>query len=311
MTIKYSEYTDSQLPALEFLQALGWKYISPEETVSARGEILSNVILEDILTERLQKINSFEYKGENYKFSKNSISAAINALRNISDEGLVVTNEKVYDLLTLGKSFTESIDGDMKAFSLRYIDWQNPKNNVYHITQEFVVDGGRDKRRPDLVLFVNGIPFVVIENKRRDKNESIDEAISQNIRNQKSEEGIPRLFHYAQLLLAVHPNEVKYGATGTPAKFWAVWKEDVDKEVTKLLGESRLPTAQDRGLYSLCKPDRLMDIVYKYIVFDGPDKKICRYQQYFAVQDTIERVTKFDKNGNRKGGGDLAYNRIR
>lgn len=302
MTIKYSEYTDSQLPALEFLQALGWKYISPEETVSSRGEILSNVILEDILTERLQKINSFEFKGENYKFSKNSISAAVNALRNIADEGLVVTNEKVYDLLTLGKSFTESIDGDMKAFSLRYIDWQNHKNNVYHITQEFVVDGGRDKRRPDLVLFVNGIPFVVIENKRRDKNESINEAISQNIRNQKHEEGIPRLFHYAQLLLAVHPNEVKYGATGTPAKFWAVWKEEVDKEVTKLLGASRLPTAQDRSLYSLCRPDRMMDIVYKYIVFDGPDKKICRYQQYFAVQDTIDRVTKFDKNGNRKGG---------
>jgi len=145
MTIKYSEYTDSQLPALEFLQALGWKYISPEETVSARGDILSNVILEDILMERLQKINSFEYKGENYKFSRNSITAAINALRNISDEGLVVTNEKVYDLITLGKSFTESIDGDMKAFSLRYIDWQNPKNNVYHITQEFVVDGGLGK----------------------------------------------------------------------------------------------------------------------------------------------------------------------
>jgi type I restriction enzyme R subunit len=302
MTIKYSEYTDSQRPALDFLQKLGWKYISPEETVTARGEILSNVILEDILKERLQKINAFEYRGEMFKFSKNSITAAINALRNISDEGLVVTNEKVYDLVTLGKSFTESINGDKKAFSLRYIDWQNPKNNVYHVTEEFVVDGVRDRRRPDLVLFVNGIPFVVIENKRRDKNESIDEAISQNIRNQKQEEGIPRLFHYAQLLLAVHPNEVKYGATGTPAKFWAVWKEDVEKEIDRLLVGERLPTAQDIGLYSLCKPDRLMDIVYKYIVFDGPDKKICRYQQYFAVQDTIERVTKYDKNGNRKGG---------
>lgn len=302
MSLKYSEYTDSQLPALEFLQSLGWEYISPDETVKERSQILSNVILENILKERLQKMNAFEYKGKQYKFSENSITAAINALKNIPDEGLVVTNENVYDLITLGKSFSETIDGDKKSFTMRYIDWHNPKNNVYHITEEFIVDGGREKRRPDLVLFVNGIPFVVIENKRRDKNESIDEAISQNIRNQKHEEGIPRLFHYTQLLLAVHPNEVKYGATGTPAKFWSIWKEDVEKQVSKLLEKQRLPTAQDRGLYSLCKPSRLMDLVYKYIVFDGPDKKICRYQQYFAVQDSIKQVTKLDKNGNRRGG---------
>jgi type I restriction enzyme R subunit len=301
MSLKYSEYTDSQLPALEFLQSLGWEYISPDETVKERSQILSNVILEDILKERLQKMNAFEYKGKQYKFSENSITAAINALKNMPDEGLVVTNENVYDLITLGKSFSETIDGDKKSFTMRYIDWHNPKNNVYHITEEFIVDGGREKRRPDLILFVNGIPFVVIENKRRDKNESIDEAISQNIRNQKHEEGIPRLFHYAQLLLAVHPNEVKYGATGTPAKFWSIWKEDVEKQVSKLLEKQRLPTAQDRGLYSLCKPSRLIDLVYKYIVFDGPDKKICRYQQYFAVQDSIKQVTKLDKNGNRRG----------
>ncbi|MCH2229650.1 MAG: type I restriction endonuclease subunit R [Crocinitomicaceae bacterium] len=300
--MKYSEYTDSQLPALEFLQKLGWQYLSPDETIEARGDILSNVVLEDVLKERLEKINGFEYRGNQHKFSENSITAAINALKNMPDEGLVVTNENVYDLITLGKSFTEIIEGDKKAFTLRYIDWQNPKNNVFHVTEEFVVDGGRDKRRPDIVLFVNGIPFVVIENKRRDKNDSLDEAISQNIRNQKSEEGIPRLFHYAQLLLAVHPNEVKYGATGTPAKFWSVWKEDVEKKVSKVLDGQRLPTAQDKGLFSLCEPNRMMDLVYKYIVFDGPNKKICRYQQYFAVQDTIRQVTKVDVEGNRKGG---------
>ncbi|XOV66344.1 MAG: type I restriction endonuclease subunit R [Fluviicola sp.] len=300
MNLKYSEYNDSQKPALEFLQEIGWKYISPDETIRERGDILSNVLLEDILRSQLQKLNTFEYRGKKHKFSESNITAAINALKNMPDEGLVVTNEKVYDLLTLGKSFTESVDGDRKAFTLRYIDWQNPKNNVYHVTEEFVVDGGREKRRPDIVLFVNGIPFVVIENKRRDKNDSIDEAISQSVRNQKQGEGIPRLFHYAQLLLAVHPNQVKYGATGTPAKFWSVWKENVEKDVAKLI--NRLPTAQDRAFYSLCRPERIIDIVYKYIVFDGPDKKICRYQQYFAVQDTIKQVTNVDTDGKRQGG---------
>ncbi|MDT0651242.1 type I restriction endonuclease subunit R, partial [Autumnicola edwardsiae] len=310
MTINYTEYNDSQKPALTLLQKMGWQYLSQEEVFAARGEIYTNVLLDDILAQQLSKINAFEYKGESYKFSTGSIQGAINALKKVPNEGLVQTNERVYDLITLGKSFNETVQGDRKAYTVKFIDWQEPENNVFHVAEEFEVEGGKGKRRPDLVLFVNGIPFVVIENKRRDKNESLDEAISQNIRNQRDEGGIPKLFYYAQLLLAVHPNAVKYAATGTPAKFWSVWKEDNDKEIAKLLkkktnstpAEDRFVTEQDKGVYALCKPKQLLDLAYKYIVFDGPDKKICRYQQYFAVQDTIKRVKTTNKDGNRQGG---------
>lgn len=308
--ITYLEASDSQFPALLLLQKMGWQYISKEDAEKQRFGILSNVVLEDILATQLAKFNSFEYKGEKFEFSRTNIQAAINALKNVTDEGLVQTNEKIYDLLTLGKSFNETVQGDRKAYTLKYIDWECLENNVFHIAEEFEVSGPKENRRPDLVLFVNGIPFVVIENKRRDKNESLEEAISQHLRNQRKAEGVPRLFHYAQFLLAVHPNEVKYGCTGTPAKFWAVWKEDVDKKVTKLIhkqigdleGENRLSTVQDKNLYSLCEPSRLMDLVYKFIVFDGAIKKVCRYQQYFAVQDTLARVSKFDAEEKRKGG---------
>ena len=310
MAANYKEYNDSQKPALDLLQKIGWQYLSPEQVLEARGGMYTNVILDTILAQQLSKINAFDYKGESYKFSTGSIQGAINALKNVPNEGLVQTNERVYDLITLGKSFNETVQGDRKAYTVNYIDWKNPENNVFHVSEEFEVEGGKGKRRPDLVLFVNGIPFVVIENKRRDKNDSIDEAISQNIKNQKEKEGIPKLFYYAQLVLAVHPNEVKYGATGTPAKFWSVWKEDVEKEVIKLLkkktkhtaAEDRFVTEQDKGLYALCNPNRLLDLTYKYIVFDGPDKKICRYQQYFAVQDTIQRIKSRNKEGNRQGG---------
>src|SRR5690554_1007255 len=310
MTVNYTEFQDSQTPALHLLQKLGWQYISPEQTIKERHGLCSNVLLEGILSKQLDKINSFEYKGEDYKFSTGSIQAAINALKSVPDEGLSRTNEKVYDLLTLGKSFTETIQGDSKGFTLKYIDWQHIENNSFHITEEFEVEGINGKRRPDLVLFVNGIPFVVIENKRRDKNESIDEAISQMLRNQRKEEGVPRLFYFAQLLLAVHPNEVKYATTGTPAKFWSVWKEDNEKQAQKLLktaskqlpAEDRLPTRQDQNLLALCSPQRLIELVYKFIVFDGPIKKICRYQQYFAVQETMVRVKQKDSNDIRKGG---------
>ena len=308
--INYSEYNDSQKPAINLLRKLGWQYIAPEETISQRNGLLSNVILEDILAERLSAINSFEYKGKEFPFSNSNIQSAINFLKNIPEESLVKTNENIHDLLTLGKSFNETIQGDRKAYTLKYIDWENSDNNVYHITDEFVVEGVKDKKRPDIVLFINGIPFVVIENKRRDKNASITEAISQHIRNQKREKGIPKLFHYAKILLAVQPNEVKYGAVGTPDKFWAVWKEDNEAFTQKIINsnnykttkEERQVTAQDKALVSLCSIDRVLEFVYKYIVYDAPDIKVPRYQQFFAVLNTIERVKDIDKTNTRKGG---------
>ena len=108
----------------------------------------------------------------------------------------------------------------------------DPENNVYHITQEFVVERSKshEKARPDLVLFVNGIPFVVIECKRRDKDiqvgkRQVDIAIEQQLRNQR-DDYIPHLFQYVQLLLATSVNEIRYGTVGTEKKFWSVWKED-------------------------------------------------------------------------------------
>ncbi|MCB9247024.1 MAG: type I restriction endonuclease subunit R [Flavobacteriales bacterium] len=308
----YTEIIDSQEPALTLLQKLGWKYISPEDTIRERGGIKSNVILEGILEQQLQIINSFEYKGSEYDFSKGSIHDAIYAIKNVPDEGLVKTSEKIFDLINLGKSFEEYVQGDKKSFTIKYIDWDNSENNVFHITDEFEVEGVNETRRPDLVLFVNGIPFAVIENKRRDKNASLEESISQFIRNQKKEEGIPKLFHFTHLLLAVQPNEVKYGTTDTPAKFWSYWKEQtsVEADVQHIIrseqndqaAEDRLPTEQDRMLYCLCRPERVMELTYKFTVFDAGVKKIARYQQYFAVNNAVARVQEFNEEGKRKGG---------
>jgi type I restriction enzyme R subunit len=312
--MSYAELNDSQSPALLLLRKLGWQYIAKEETLKQRGGIRSNVILEDILEQQLKALNSFTYKNNSYKFSEGNIHAAIYAIKNVSDEGLVRTSEKVYDLLTLGKSYEETIQGDRKSFTIKYIDWENPRNNVYHIADELAVEGLNETCRPDLILFINGIPFAVIENKRRDKNASIEEAISQHIRNQGKENGIPKLFHYAQLLLAVQPNEVKYATINTKAKFWSIWEEqtDVEGKVQSIINkpvpgtkeglEDRLPTIQDKILYCLCRKDRLVELVYKFIIYDGNVKKICRYQQYFTVMNALERIKEFSKEGQRKGG---------
>src|SRR5690606_15298652 len=137
----YSEINDSQEPALVLLQKLGWQYITPEQTILERDGMLSNVVLENILEQQLHKINTYEYKGSTYKFSQGNVHDAIYTLKNLPDEGLVKTSEKIYDLINLGKSFEENVHGDKKSFTIKYIDWENFENNVFHITDEFIVQG--------------------------------------------------------------------------------------------------------------------------------------------------------------------------
>ena len=125
-------------------------------------------------------------------------------------------------MLTMGNSYEEDVVDRKVSFDLQYIDWKNPSNNVFHVTQEFAVDShtGENNARVDIVLFVNGIPFCVIECKSG--LVSIDQGIEQMLRNQ-SETYIPQLFKFPQLLIACNKNEVKYGTTRTSKKFYSVW----------------------------------------------------------------------------------------
>jgi type I restriction enzyme, R subunit len=326
----------SQVPALQLLQNLGFTYLPSSEANALRGHRLGNVLLEGILEEQLRKVNRIHFKGGSYAFSEANIQNAIQAIKDIPLDGLIRTNEKVYDLLTLGKSLSQSILGDTKSFPFRYVDWSREgrlTNNVFHVTEEFVVErtGSHEVCRPDIVLFVNGIPFAVIECKRPSIKDPIHEAVSQVIGYQRND-SIPRLFLSTQILLAVSKNEAKYGTTGSSAKFWAVWKErgDVAAELGKrinlpldtgqkdrlfrdrshairshfdaLEATGREITEQDRAIYALCRPERLLELTERYVLFDGGQKKIARYQQYFTVRSTLERIRTLDHEGKRTGG---------
>jgi len=326
----------SQIPALQLLQNLGWEYLSPTEALHYRNERTSAVLLDGILENQLREMNRIQYRGQEYPFTEGNIHTAVQSLKEVIFDGLVRTNEKIYDLLCLGKSLQQSIQGDVKSFTLQYIDWEHPEKNVYHVTEEYAVErsGRKDSYIPDIILFVNGIPLAVIECKKPDlrpgKN-PIEEAISQHIRNQK-EDGIPKLFMYAQLLLAVSKNAAKYGTVGTPMKFWSVWRElqDNDEKIAELVNQQlsddkkdklfsdrfayvrkyfdaleteggREITIQDRAIWSLCRPEKLLELVYRYILYDNNEKKVARYQQYFCVKDILERIRYVEK-GQRKGG---------
>lgn len=294
-----NEMTTSQRPAIEVLQKLGYKYISEEENKNLRNNILTDVIFKDILAKKLNEINSYEYKGEKYKFSASTIGQAIKDLNEDLVTGLISTNEKIYDLLTLGKSYQENmVDGTKRSFDIKYIDFENPENNDFYVTEEFSVlrMNGKDYARPDIVLFVNGIPLAVIECK--DASVPIIQAISQNIRNQKPEY-IPQLFKFIQIVMAANKNETKYATCGTPDKFWSTWNEQYVEKQNELLNKTvigRQVTKQDRDIISLFEKERFLELIKDFIIFEAGKKKICRYQQYFAVKAMLERI-KQDKKG--------------
>ena len=300
----YLEKNISQQPAIDLLTAMGYTYISPADCDKQRGSRY-HVLLRDILRGQLRRLNRYVYAGAENEFSAANIERAMEDLNEPLTDGLVRTSEKIYDALLLGKSYPETVgDGKMLSFNLRYIDWDNPQNNVFHVTEEFAVDS-QDRQhnaRPDIVLFINGIPFAVIECKA--PHIPVEEAVGQMIRNQQAAY-IPHLFKFAQLVVTTNKNAVKYATAGTPKKFWSVWKEQDDEWLQtrlKALVPDRMPTEQDRNIVSLFSPERVYELIRYFIVFDANVKKVCRYQQFFAVREIMKTIAENDEHGNRQSG---------
>lgn len=300
----YLEVNISQTPAIELLQSMGYTYISPEDCQKQRGSRY-HVLLRDVLRGQLRRLNRYAYAGAENEFSSANIERAMEDLDEPLTDGLVRTSEKIYDALLLGRSYLETVgEGKMLSFNLKYIDWDNPQNNVFHVTEEFAVDS-QDKQhnaRPDIVLFINGIPFAVIECKA--PQIPVEQAVEQMIRNQQTEY-IPQLFKYAQIVLATNKNAVKYATAGTPKKFWNVWKEQNEGWMQEKLGElitDRAPTVQDQNIISLFSKERIFELIRYFILFDANVKKICRYQQYFAIKEIMKTIAANDENGNRQSG---------
>ncbi|TDE08176.1 type I restriction endonuclease subunit R [Dyadobacter psychrotolerans] len=341
-TPSFKEDHISLIPALQLLQKLGYTYLSPDEVKQLRGGKTSAVLLEDILRKQLKEINA-EKRISSTKFtyiSDANIENGIRALKELPmQDGYIAACETVYNLITLGKAFEQSFDGDKKSITLQYIDWENIENNVFHVADEYSVVRSTSKEHyiPDLVLFVNGIPLCIIECKRPDKKEPLVQAISQHLRSQQ-EDGIRSLYVYSQITMSVATQDAIYATNATPEKFWAKWHEKFindDQEAKykselfalknqplsasaqeKLFSgrfkyihpyfddlekEEILPTVQDEYLYGLCRPERLLDIVFNFILFDNGDKKIARYQQFFAIKKSIKRILNIE-NGKRTGG---------
>ena len=180
-------------------------------------------------------------------------------------------NREVYSLLRYGARVSPGV-GEQNVI-VRLIDWENPAANDFAIAEEVTVEGTNTKR-PDIVLYVNGIAVGVLELKR--STVSVAQGIRQNLDNQKKD-FIRPFFTTVQLIMAGNDTEgMRYGVIETREKYWLRWKEAGAPETDAPL----LP-----DLTHLCAPDRLLELLHDFVVFDAGIKKICRHNQYFGVKE--------------------------
>jgi type I restriction enzyme R subunit len=221
--------------------------------------------------------------------SENLITRAIRALTNTAGDqskSLYDINKEVYSLLRYGAKVSESIGFNNQTID--FINWKEPLKNHFAIAEEVTVKGENTKR-PDVVLYVNGIALGVIELKR--SIVSVSEGIRQNLDNQK-DLFIRPFFSTIQLVMAGNDTQgLRYGVIETPEKYYLRWKERGETP-----GQQENKNPLDRHILQLCNKERFLEILHDFIVFDGGIKKICRHNQYFGVKASQESLRK------REGG---------
>lgn len=290
----WNEDSLSETPALEHLQRLGYTYLPPEQLDTGRASA-RDVVLTDRLARALQKLNPW--------LTENNRNSAVRAVAGLQAASLTEASEKLHTILTYGTTVEQDRGDGKKSHPVRFFDFDDPKNNDFVVTRQFRVQGTKKNIRPDLVLFVNGVPLVLIECKSPTLGEAWKlEALDQFSRYQEMEDryrelGAPRLFQTLQILVATCGQAAVYGTVLTPHRFYVEWKEPYPQtldNLAKVLG--RAPNAQEILFEGMLAPANLLDLVRNFIVFERDEnsgktiRKLCRYQQFGAVNKALQRA---------------------
>lgn len=253
-----------------FQEVLGYRYLGNWQDREGNSNIEP-----DPLRDWLRKCGHDDRVIDKVLRELNQARTIIGGSRNLYD-----ANEAVYSLLRYGVKVQPDIGEHHETVWL--IDWANPENNDFAIAEEVTIQGEHTKR-PDIVLYVNGIALGVLELKR--STVAVSEGIRQNLDNQRAI-FIRDFFATVQFVMAGNETEgLRYGAIETPEKHYMAWKEP-----------GTIENPLYRGLEQLCRKERLLELVHDFVVFDAGIKKICRHNQYFGVKAAQEYVRR------REGG---------
>jgi type I restriction enzyme R subunit len=301
----WNEANLAEDPAVELLQRLGYEYIAPE-VLEAERESLKEVILTRRLGATLKRLNPW--------LSDDNLQRVIRAVTNVQAASLIEVSETLHTLLTYGVSVEQDLGDGKKGQTVRLFDFEDPMRNELLVTRQFKVRGAKKHVIPDVVVFVNGIPLVVIECKSPTLGEQWrEEAIEQMLRYQEVGEqyrdlGAPKLFETTQIVVATCGQAAVCSTVTTPPRFFAEWKIPYPKTLDALEAElGRRPTPQEALFHGLLAPSNLLDIIRNFIVFERDAqsgktlRKVCRYPQFAAVNKAIARA-RTAKRPSERGG---------
>jgi len=301
----WNEENLSENPAVVQLRRLGYTYV-PSELLDLERGSFKDVVLTKRLATALKRINPW--------ISDDNVGKAIRTVTTVQAASLIEASEKLHTALTYGISLEQDLGDGKKGQTVRFFDFENPTKNEFIVTRQFRVQGSKKNIRPDIVLLVNGIPLVVIECKSPTlgegwKAEAIDQfSRYQELESRYRELGAPKLFETIQILVATCGPAACYGTVTTPHRFYAEWKTmwpSNEAEFTKVNGHA--PSAQEVLFEGMLTPANLLDLVQNFLVFERDAatgrtiRKLCRYQQFGAVNKAIARARKA-KDPLERGG---------
>jgi type I restriction enzyme R subunit len=290
----WNEASLSEDPAVELLRKLGFTYVG-REVLEAERETFKETILSARLVKALKKLNTW--------LSDDNAAKVVRVVAGVQAASLIEASEKLHTMLTYGVSVEHDGAEGKKGRTARFFDFENPTNNELIVTRQYTVKGAKKHIRPDVAVFINGIPLAIVEAKSPTLGEGWkQEAIDQFSRYQEldakyRELGAPRLFETVQVLVATCGHAAVYGTVTTPHRFYAEWKTPwpmTQDALRALVG--REPSSQDVTLAGVLAPANLLDLIRNFVVFERDPatgrtiRKLCRYQQYTAVNKAIERA---------------------
>lgn len=318
------EYQHVEKPLIDQLLSMGWQHTSgsDNESLLLGRENFRQVLLKDDLKSALPRIN-LNNDGQEW-LDAGRIAQAVASLERIGDTRLLEANQNATELLLKGVP-VDGVEGwdAGRQQTVHFIDWNHPEKNTFRVVNQFRVDepGGQARGYvlPDLVLFVNGIPLVVIECKSPSENEPMHHAVDQlqryaNQRNWvEADEGNERLFWTNQFVVATCFEEARVGTFTGDVQHFMEWKDTSpvpSSEVAQSLGKTAL-SSQETLVAGMLRPSHLLDIVRHFTLFMEVGaqrvKAVCRYQQYRAVQRAMDRLKRGktrtqDGEHDRRGG---------
>lgn len=308
-----NELTLVEEPAVEYLKSLGYEYIDGDKLTPELGErdTLSDVILNRRMMKSLKKLNPW--------ISDEDANKIIRKLEKAESlgSGLLEINEKIYEyIVNLKLTVDQVIDGRKETPTVHLIDFKDINNNDFLVCRQFVVKGPQETIRPDIVIFINGMPIVVLECKSPfkdgDSNENVGkhDAYAQlrrymNGRDANFIEGSERLFYTNFITGILNKYTAFVGTISSGYKHYIEWKDAYPVNNVDVFEYKETP--QNILLQGIFKRENLLDIMQNFIVYDMDKensrkvKKVCRYQQFRAVQKCIKRLED-GKTPLEKGG---------